>query len=124
MVDEGAGEALKTLGVSVRTVESGMVGIVGRIALMTDEPSLSADTRSMLHDEHSKRLEIVERDLLSAQLILQGVLERVLAIEDICRHPKSGLIAPSGGLYFAGKTAQAAYRVAVDPEPLPWEELD
>jgi len=72
-----------------------------------EEPSLSSDTRSMLHDEHSKRLDVIEARVLALEQLLKdyGVLgqkqnARVLALE------------------------QWAHRIDIKQEPLPWEDLD
>ena len=65
-----------------------------------DEPSLSADTRSMLHDEQWKAIH-------SLQSSLRTLSERVLALEQ-----------------WSDEVAEAAQELLDEREPLPREELD
>ena len=83
------------------------------------EPSLSADTRSMLHDEHSQRLEALEKKtngLIQTradhghQFIV--IIDRVKALEERV----AALERYVADIHIASQVA--------DPKPLPWEDLD
>ena len=72
------------------------------------EPSLSSDVKSMLHDEHSKRLDAIESTLAQWQATVwaKQIEQRVAALE----HALSKLHDIDNEPIF--------------PEPLPREELD
>ena len=99
----------------------------------TPLPSLSSDVKSMLHDEHSKRLDAIESTLAQWQATVwaKQIEQRVADIEAAAvrvamAHDKvyNGLRERVAALEHALSKLHDIDNEPIFPEPLPREELD
>ena len=108
------------------------------------EPSLSSDVKSMLHDEHSQRLEAIESTLAQWQATVwaKQIEQRVATLEQVTTGPPEGpgfgqleqrvaaLEKLCAGCKEANELIESMplpgrdYHYYTEPAPLPREELD